>query len=247
MSVSHPLAKQLLDYDDVRKMIKTHSFWVEYEPIIDMKRGDIFGYEALARFVLDGKQIPPIPVLQVAHENKELFFHLERSLKIMQLAHRPEDGMLFLNIDPHNFSDGEKIQYWHTLFRDISNLCIEVTENTDGMQTSLLSHCLDELQKSGLFIAQDDIGNDQKPFCFDLTQRAHFLKFDRTWLLKIRTCKDYQEILKGFIRFAKSQGKKTILEGVENEEDFLVARTLGVDFLQGYIFKHLNISSKGYL
>lgn len=237
--------EQFLNYDDICKIIDTQSFWVEYEPIIDMKNGDIYGYEALARFVLNGKQIPPTPVLQVAHQVKELFFRLERALKIMQLSHRPnEGGMLFVNIDPHNFSDGEKIAYWHDLFEDVHDVCIEVTENTDDMQTTLLSHCLDEIQKSGIPIAQDDIGNDQKPFCFDLTKRAQFLKFDRTWLLKIRACSDYQEILKGFLSFAKAQGKKSILEGVESEEDFCVAKALGVDFVQGYIFSHLNISSK---
>lgn len=236
--------EHLLNYDDICKIIDTQSFWVEYEPIIDMNNGNIFGYEALARFVINGKQIPPVPILEVAHKENELFFHLERALKIMQLAHRPRDGMLFVNIDPHNFSDSDKIRYWHTLFRDIQNLCIEVTENTGDMQVSLLSYCLDEIQKSGIPIAQDDIGNDQKPFCFDLTKRAQFLKFDRTWLLKIKKCVDYQEILKGFLSFAKAQGKKSILEGIESEEDFAVAKELGVDFVQGYIFKHLNICSK---
>ena len=236
--------EHLLNYDDICKIIDTQSFWVEYEPIIDMNNGDIFGYEALARFVINGKQIPPMPILEIAHKENELFFHLERALKIMQLAHRPKKGMLFVNIDPHNFSDSDKIRYWHTLFRDIQNLCIEVTENTGDMQVSLLSYCLDEIQKSGIPIAQDDIGNDQKPFCFDLTKRAQFLKFDRTWLLKIKACVDYQEILKGFLSFAKAQGKKSILEGVEKEEDFTMARALGVDFVQGYIFKHLNISSQ---
>lgn len=244
MSASNPLSQHLLNYDDIRQILDEKSFWVEYEPIIDMRSGDIFGYEALARFILNNTPLPPAPVLHVAHQVSDLFFRLEKELKIMQIAHRPEEGMLFVNIDPHNFSDSEKIAYWHELFENMGQLCIEVTENTDGMQTSLLSHCLDELQKSGLMIAQDDIGNDQKPFCFDLTKRAHFLKFDRTWLLKIKGCEHYQEILKGFLRFAKAEHKRTILEGVESEEDFAIARSLGVDFVQGYIFKHLNLSSK---
>ncbi len=233
-----------LSYEDILWMIEKKSFWVEYEPLIDMQDGDIFGYEALARFVLHGQDIAPSPVLEVAHQVNELFFKLEKALKIEQLKHRPNEGMLFLNIDPHNFSDGEKIAYWHDLFEDQEALCIEVTENTDGMQTLLLSHCLDEIQKSGVPIAQDDIGNDQKPFCFDLTRRAEFLKFDRTWLAKIKACRDYQEILKGFMAFAKAQKKKCVLEGIESEEDFAIARALGVDFVQGYLFKHLNHQSR---
>lgn len=244
MSLPNVNLENRLSYTDICLIIENKHFWVEYEPIIDMRHGDIFGYEALARFVLNGQTIPPTPVFEVAHQAKELFFRLERALKVMQLYHRPDEGMLFLNIDPHNFSDSEKIAYWKELFEDVEHMCIEVTENTDGMQTSMLSHCLNELQSSGIPIAQDDIGNDLKPFCFDLTQRAQFLKFDRTWLLKIKACADYQEILKGFLRFAKAQGKKSVLEGVESEEDFRVAKALGVDFVQGYIFKHLNLCSR---
>lgn len=35
-----------------------------------------------------------------------------------------------------------------------------------------------------------------------------------------------------------------MLEGVESEEDFRIAKSLGVDFVQGYIFKHLNLLIK---
>lgn len=125
----------------------------------------------------------------------------------------------------------------------MEDICIEVTENTDTMDTGVLSDCLDELKKIGLPIAQDDIGNDQKPFCFELTKQAQFLKFDRTWLHKVKACSDYQEILKGFLSFSKLQHKMTILEGIEEEEDFLIAKALGVDFVQGYLFKHLNLTS----
>ncbi len=111
---STPLCEQCLNYDDICHIIDTQSFWVEYEPIIDMKNGDIYGYEALARFVLNGKQIPPTPVLHVAHQDKELFVRHERALKNKQLAHRPEEGgLFFVNIDPHNNSHSEKIAYWH--------------------------------------------------------------------------------------------------------------------------------------
>ncbi|AFL69417.1 EAL domain-containing protein [Sulfurospirillum barnesii] len=241
MSLPQMLCNEnLLNECDVVRMLNDGHYWVEYEPIIDMKTGTIFGYEALARFVLNERRIPPMPVFMVAHQNPELFFRLESELKAMQLFHRPKNAMLFINLDPHNFSDEAKLSFWRELFLGAKNLCLEITENTDDMQTAFLSHCLDEIQTIGFPIAQDDIGNDEKPFCFDLTSRADFLKFDRTWLLKIKRCPDYQEILKGFLAFAKAQGKKSVLEGIESEGDFMLARALEVDYVQGYLFKHLN-------
>jgi EAL domain-containing protein (putative c-di-GMP-specific phosphodiesterase class I) len=113
------------------------------------------------------------------------------------------------------------------------SICVEVTENTDGLNASLLAEILPRLKQTGVYIAQDDIGNDAKPFCFELTNHAHILKFDRTWLHKISACSDYTHILKGFIAFAKLQRKKTVLEGIETPKNLALAKELGVDFVQG--------------
>ena len=229
--------------DDVFRLLESKSFWTEYEPIIDVQSGKIFGYEALARFVHLGQNLPPAPVFELAHHSAELFFQLEKALKLMQIAHRPKGGLLFVNIDPHNFLGREKNDFWVDLFSSTKSICIEVTENTDGINASLLCDILPRLKQTGAYIAQDDIGNDAKPFCFELTNHAHILKFDRTWLHKISACSDYAHILKGFIAFAKLQRKKTVLEGVETKEDFAIAKRLGVDFVQGYLFKTLNLKS----
>lgn len=46
-----PCNENLLSECDVVRMIHERHFWVEYEPIISMNSGTIFGYEALARFI----------------------------------------------------------------------------------------------------------------------------------------------------------------------------------------------------
>ncbi len=232
-----------IGYKEVDEILHVKSFWAEYEPVIDIKRSEIFGYEALARFVYRGQNIPPAPIFEIAHYSQELFFQLEKALKIMQIEHRPKEGILFVNIDPHNFNTAEKNDFWSDLFSSTEQMCIEVTENTDAINASLLADILPKLKKTGAYIAQDDIGNDAKPFCFELTNHAHILKFDRTWLHKIRACSDYVQILKGFIAFARLQKKKTVMEGIETKEDFAIAKRLGVDFVQGYLFKTLNLKS----
>lgn len=65
-------------------------------------------------------------------------------------------------------------------------------------------------------------------------------KFDRSWFQKIALCTDYVHILKGFILFARKQGKKSVMEGIETELDLKIARELEVDFVQGYYYKSYN-------
>lgn len=232
-----------ISFKEVDEILLDRSFWTEYEPIIDLKNGEIFGYEALARFVYRGINIPPAPIFELIHHSKEFFFRLEKELKLMQIAHRPSEGFLFVNIDPHNFDADDKIDFWDDLFSKEEQICIEVTENSENLEASMLSSCLSKLKNTGAFIAQDDIGNNKKPFCFELTIDAHILKFDRSWFHKIKVCSHYMEILKGFIAFAKLQNKKTIMEGIETEEELALAKKMGVDFVQGYLFKYLNLCS----
>jgi len=225
---------------EVNAIVENDCFWSEYEPVIDMRDGSIFGYEALARFHYHGRAYAPAPILEMAHHSQSLFYRLEVALKWHQIKHRPREGVLFVNIDPHNFSTLEKLDFWEDLFTHQEEMCIEVTENTTGLESHLLVDAMPRLKHTGAFIAQDDIGNDEKLFCFDLMNHAHILKFDRSWFQKMSLCSDYAEILRGFITFAKRQGKKVVMEGVETEGHLEVARQLHVDFVQGYLFKPYN-------
>ncbi len=103
---------QNIGYKEVDEILHVKSFWTEYEPIIDVKRREILGYEALARFVYRGKSFLPAPIFEIAHYSQELFFQLEKALKIMQIEHRPKEGLLFVNMDPHTFDTPEKNDFF---------------------------------------------------------------------------------------------------------------------------------------
>ncbi len=232
--------QESIGFKEVNTIVENEFFWSEYEPVINIRDGSIFGYEALARFYYRGRSYSPSPILEMAHHSPSLFYTLEVALKQHQIKHRPHEGVLFVNIDPHNFSTVEKLDFWEDLFTHQEEMCIEVTENTNGLESDLLVNAMPCLKRTGAFIAQDDVGNNEKLFCFDLMNHAHILKFDRSWFQKMSLCSDYAEILKGFITFAKRQGKRVVMEGVETEGHLEVARQLRVDFVQGYLFKSYN-------
>ena len=47
-----------IGYKEVHEILHVKNFWAEYEPVIDIKRGEIFGYEALARLTSSLFKIP---------------------------------------------------------------------------------------------------------------------------------------------------------------------------------------------
>jgi EAL domain-containing protein (putative c-di-GMP-specific phosphodiesterase class I) len=62
------------------------------------------------------------------------------------------------------------------------------------------------------------------------------LKFDRTLLPRLRHPRSRALVL-ALVRMARETGARTVLEGVETTAEFVVARDLGFDLVQGYLFR----------
>lgn len=228
----------------IAKILGCNGFFTEYQPIVHLATQTIYAYEALGRFAINGVSYSPLDVFSYAHKSPMLYFELEQRLKFHQLSNRPTSGLLFVNIDPHNFNSIAKLAIWRDTFYGIKNICVEITENTDLMSIALVQKCADELKLCGVEIAQDDIGADGKPFCFELLCTSDYLKFDLSWITKIRADKNLIHVLDGFLTFARKSNKLTILEGIETEQDLKLAQKLNVDFIQGFYYKDKFIVAK---
>ena len=67
-------------------------------------------------------------------------------------------------------------------------------------------------------------------------ERVDFIKFDRL-VVQNKSNKPFLILVSALINYAKASNKKIILEGVETQEDLTFARELGVDYVQGFLFK----------
>lgn len=84
--------------------------------------------------------------------------------------------------------------------------------------------------------------NQIHSFFASLLHKSNYLKLGIYYLRTIRENPAYIEILKGVVNFAKQKNQYTILEGVETKEDLKIAQDLGIDYVQGYLFKQEFIS-----
>ena len=56
-------------------------------------------------------------------------------------------------------------------------------------------------------------------------------------MLKKHHDPEFLLLIKAMIDYARAAGKKTILEGIETQEDFNFAKAINVDYVQGFLFK----------
>jgi EAL domain-containing protein (putative c-di-GMP-specific phosphodiesterase class I) len=221
-------------------LLEGRRFSVEYQPVIALGDGTVFGWEALARFHgADGAALEPQKVFDALHASPLSLFQVEYEMKRLQLAHAPDDGTrLFLNIDPDAFAVGadEPLHPLVTLLQGRPGVVVEIIENSSLNDADIGEAMCAAFVGSRIQLALDDIGAPRSMLSLPILMSVDFLKFDRSWLAH-RSDRVRCAALRHLVAFARECGKTSILEGIENQDHFTFAQGIGVDCVQGYLFR----------
>lgn len=223
--------------DMIVGIMANQSICTEYQPIISVADRSVYAYEALARFRVNGSCIPPNEIFRLCHEDRDVLFLLEGMVKRKQLQHRPKGKKLFLNLDPDSFVKDTYKKFWVTLLSSAEDIVVEIIENSDEENVKEIEAFIVFLQKERILFAIDDFGKDDSLYSSKILTQAPVIKFDRGFVSNIWENPAFEAILKGFVTFAQSSAKVTVLEGIESEEDLAIAKRLGILYVQGYLFR----------
>ncbi len=209
----------------------------EFQPLLNPNTRKIYGYEALSRFFdNNGNAIAPNIVFEELHAHEELLSAVEMVAKEFQINHAPKTGALFVNIDPHaiEFSAGAMLN----ILKQRTNICVEIIENTCINDANLAADFIKQLVKHNIPVGLDDVGAPHSMLSIDLLSQVSCLKFDKYWI-ETANHPQYQHLLTALLQFAKKTNKLTVLEGIETEEQLAFAQHIGVDLVQGFLFRPL--------
>lgn len=220
-------------------LIRNQRYGVEYQPIVDIRRDEFIAYEALARFfAADGQPLAPKPVFDALHASLLSLYHVEYDIKQLQLAHSPNAAQLFVNLDPDTYgvTAGEAEDPLLTLMGSHAGLVVEIIENSSISDAALSQQLAEAFSARGVRLALDDIGAPNSMISLDVMMAVDWFKFDRSWLARAREPRS-RAALVHLIGFAHECNCRVILEGVERPEDLETAHALGVDCVQGYLYR----------
>lgn len=218
----------------IKNILEQETFYTQYEPFVSIKTGEIMAYEALGRFKHNGKLLRTDMVLEACHTDKKLFSDMEYRLKCHQFANRP-DEKLFINFDVHSIMGKEEVNRFMELFNKQENFVIEIVENS--FQKINVKKLIEIFKKFKFEFAVDDFFKEDSILSIFLLNHCDYLKLDKDILYQLKSNKYFSHIVKGLVKFVHSQNKKVILEGVETEDELNMAETLGIDMVQGFLYK----------
>ncbi|MDW8294217.1 MAG: GGDEF domain-containing protein [Aquificaceae bacterium] len=216
-----------------------------YQPIIHISEGRLLGFEALSRFRVEGSEIDPIKVFQMANDF-DAVGELDCLCRKLALEHFTKNfqGYLFLNVFPSyltsgNFGKGKTIQlvYGHDL--EPNRVVLELTEVERVQDVNLLKKALNYYKSFGFLVGIDDLGTgyNSLKLLLELEGLLDFVKLPKELVKGSARSKIKYQLLKVLSEVSLNIGARAIYEGVEQEEDLkLILHDLKGDYVQGFYF-----------
>jgi EAL domain-containing protein (putative c-di-GMP-specific phosphodiesterase class I) len=117
-----------------------------------------------------------------------------------------------------------------------SCVILEIVEESRLCSTRRLLEAVAELRRVGVAIALDDVGVGRCNLKTILEVRPDILKVDRFFVDGSAGDASRRVVLESLQRIAATIPATLVAEGIEREEDAALARSLGIDYAQGFLF-----------
>ncbi|MDR2295540.1 MAG: EAL domain-containing protein [Clostridiales Family XIII bacterium] len=211
-----------------------------FQPIVDMRNGSVFGYEALMRAKLP--DFPsPLDILDIAENQAKLLLLEKLTFEVLFAWMDGRCGALggkkiFFNIISDHFLNESEMPHIHPNHREIiPHLVFELLENS-AESRDFMKNIAAFRKRFGAMIALDDYGTGHSNHYRLLNLEADIVKIDRFFIADIHRNEDKRVLMEDIVAFCYSKDIKILAEGVEKPEELRVCMRLGIDYAQGYYF-----------
>lgn len=217
-------------------------FGLVYQPIVDLESNSTEGYEALARFT--GRREMQTQAVILAFEKRQCIDILDRSVARYLIGQMEDPSFakgkpLHLNVSGQSFSSPDFTQWFTDVVQSMNNpsrLTVELTETAEITNRTVAENFATRISELGVSLSLDDFGAGYATR--DLLQLLPFnnLKIDGSYTRRWSEREDAIRFADHAVTLAKKLGMTTTIEFIESPDDLIIAKSLGINFGQGYLF-----------
>ena len=233
------LKKQMID-----QIITSRSIRPLFQPIVSLRDGSVFGYEALSRISQEDLYMPSDDLFTLAGF-MEKTWQLEQICRseilkcVKQYEKIFKNHKLFLNISPQvllsdYFESGFDAHYLSRYHINTSQIVFEITEKESVGDINLLNERINNYKDKGFEVAIDDLGSCYSGLSLVCEIAPKYMKLDRTLIRQVASNHSRTLLIKNLVDYANSMNIKIIAEGIETKEDLDALIKLGIHYGQGY-------------
>jgi len=225
--------------------LKKRSISSLLQPIVGIRKdndGQILGVESLARAHTSPGLWNPEMLFDYAERMEKTY---ETDLLCIEAAFDEAAGLstsmrLFINVRPRSIAQDAFPNALLSLAKKYhfapQQIAIELTEQQTIANLCDFNRSLAELRGKGFGFALDDFGAGYANLEWLQSLKPDYLKLSGVFSRNLDTDMSKQVIVRAATQMARRLAIPTILENVENAAELEKAKSLGIDFAQGYYF-----------
>lgn len=225
---------------DLRLAILTNQLQLTLQPKVSLNTFDVVGHEALLCWKHASKGLIPADKWVAIAENHGLMPQLTLWL-VNEIIHHIKiedvDLPIAFNISPTCLTIDFAHQIINTLKRNNvqpSLIQVEITESTQIKNFNALNGAIITLKKEGIKVSLDDFGEGFTSLRSLVELEVDEIKIDKTFVQN--DTKKSRLVLASLISLAKEINLSVVCEGIETQAQMNLAKKMGADQGQGYLF-----------
>lgn len=229
----------------LRKALQKNEFYLCYQPLMDLKSGDITCTEALIRWQHPHLGlVSPAQFIPLAEETgliEEIGVWVLTTACIQtkkwQSTGFPNLGVS-VNVSAHQFQQhtfiGQVIKALEISQLDPEFLSLELTESAMLKDIAYSISVMKALQDLGVKVSIDDFGTGYSSLSYLRNLPIDTLKIDQSFINNLHDDSSDIAIVKAIITMGQGLAVKIVAEGVETHEQINILRDLDCHYAQGY-------------
>jgi len=232
---------------DLRRALERGELAVGYQPIVDLRDGSLFGFEALLRWRHPVRgAVSPSEFVAIAEESGLIVPLGEWILRqACRQGREWRDSLgvtptISVNLSGRQLVQPELVETVTTVLAETGMderlLNLEVTESAMIENADAATENLSRLRDLSISVSVDDFGTGHS--C--LSRLHNFpidtLKVDRSFVARMEARRGARETVRAIIALARDLGLEVVAEGVETTEQRSELELLDCPYAQGFLF-----------
>jgi diguanylate cyclase (GGDEF)-like protein len=240
---------RLQSENDLKRAVEREEFVVHYQPIVNLRTGEVCAVEALVRWEHpEWGLLNPDEFIPIAEESGLVIPMGEQVLREAclranewQEEHaRTPPLVMSVNLSAGQLSRPGLAETVEAILQESglegSRLTLDVTETVYVKTLEVNTTVMDRLRRLGVRISIDDFGMGYSSLSYLKRLPADILKVDKSFVGGLKEDGADTAIVRMIIELAHTLGVEVIAEGVETGEQAALLEEMGCDFGQGFYF-----------
>ncbi|HET9460138.1 MAG TPA: bifunctional diguanylate cyclase/phosphodiesterase [Sphingomicrobium sp.] len=234
---------------ELRRALERDQLDLSYQPLIDLKSGEVAGFEALARWVhADRGEISPSEFIPVAEESGLILqlgrWAMDKAVRTLAGWDKEAGETLPLyvavNLSAIQVARDDVAGIVSSALRSSGmtgdRLTLELTESSILQDPARATRVFESLKALDATVAMDDFGTGYSSLAYLQRLPIDVLKIDKSFVSGMMVDPDAVAIVRAILSLADALGMSTTAEGIETVELATTLATLGCASGQGYYF-----------